>query len=54
MTTRHRHTIAVEDDFLRDVDPDEKERRRLAYEESKAEAAAFEAHLRDEGSATGS
>lgn len=52
MTTRHRYTIPVDDDFLRDVDPEEKERRRLAYEEAKAEAEAFEARLRQEAKPT--
>ena len=52
MTTRHRHTVPVDDDFLRDVEPEEKDRRRQAYEEAKAEAEAFEAGLREETSAT--
>ena len=55
MTTKRQVTIPVDDDFLRDVDPEEKERRRLEYEEAKAEAKAFRAaRLADETSATGS
>jgi hypothetical protein len=52
--TEFETTIPVDDDFLRDVDPEEKERRRLAYDEAVAEAAALKARRRQEASATGS
>lgn len=44
----------MDDDFLRDVDPEEKERRRLAYQEAVAEAADFKARRHQEASAEGS
>jgi hypothetical protein len=50
--TRHRITVPLDDDFLRDdLDPAEQERRRLAVEEALVEAEKVKARLRSDAAA---
>lgn len=40
--TKRRVVVPLDDDFLRDVDPEELERRRMEYEAAKAESPRYQ------------